>query len=94
MVTMSYYVQSDGRVARFRCSSLGPTLTGRLRGGHPIAPKQSPPGFPEGYPKYEVITVNGVTDIVEHRQMEPYFFMADESAVTESCLQKNSCNGP
>jgi len=22
---------------------------------------------------YEVVTINGVTDIVEHRRMEPYF---------------------
>jgi hypothetical protein len=44
---------------------------------------------------YEVVTINGVTDIVEHRRMEPYFFMVDESAVSEElrCLLTSCCSG-
>jgi hypothetical protein len=38
-------------------------------------------GFPSGYPAYEVITVNGMTDIIEHRKMEPMFYMTDDPAV-------------
>jgi len=95
-VTMSYYVRSDGREAKVKCSLSSGTLTGRLRGEQPTAPKQPPPGFPKGYPIYEVVTINGVTDIVEHRRMEPYFFMIDESAVSEElrCLLTSSCSGP
>ena len=40
-----------------------------------------PPGFPPGYPAYEVITVNGITDIIEHRKMEPIFYVTDDPAV-------------
>ncbi len=35
----------------------------------------------DGYPAYEVITVNGVTDIVEFRHMEPIFYMTDDPRV-------------
>ena len=40
-----------------------------------------PAGFPRGYPAYNVVTVNGITDIVERRQMEPIFYMTDDPAV-------------
>jgi len=40
-----------------------------------------PPGFPPSYPGYVVITVNGITDIVEHRKMEPIFYVTDDPAV-------------
>ena len=42
----------------------------------------SPPeGFPNGYPRYKVVTINGVTDIIELRKMEPVFYMTDDPAV-------------
>jgi len=40
-----------------------------------------PAGFSNGYPAYNVVTVNGVTDIVERRKMEPVFYMTDDPAV-------------
>lgn len=33
------------------------------------------------YPAYVTITVNGVTDIIEHRRMEPIFYVTDDPAV-------------
>lgn len=56
---------------------------GKRYGGY-IAPKElknPPPGFPKGYPAYEIIIVDGIIDIVEHRQMEPIFYMTDDPAV-------------
>ena len=42
----------------------------------------SPPsGFPKGYPAYNVVTVDGITDIIERRKMEPIFYMTDDTAV-------------
>ncbi|HEV7219212.1 MAG TPA: hypothetical protein VGN39_10085 [Terriglobales bacterium] len=43
--------------------------------------KHPPPGFPPGYPGYEIITVNGITDIIEHRKMEPIFYVTDDPAI-------------
>jgi hypothetical protein len=48
--------------------------------------KHPPPGFPPGYPAYEVITVNGITEIVEHRKMEPVFYVNDDPAVRKELL--------
>jgi hypothetical protein len=33
------------------------------------------------YPAYAAITVNGVTDIIEHRRMESIFYVTDDPAV-------------
>lgn len=33
------------------------------------------------YPRYRVVTVNGVTDIIEHRAMEPVFYMVDDPEI-------------
>ena len=33
------------------------------------------------YPAYVVITVKGVTDIIEHKKMEPVFYVTDDPAV-------------
>ncbi len=43
--------------------------------------KELPLGFPKGYPKYYVVTVNGVADIIEHRKMEPIFYVTDDPAI-------------
>ena len=40
-----------------------------------------PEGFPKSYPAYNVVTVNGVTDIIERRKMEPVFYMTDNPVV-------------
>ena len=43
--------------------------------------RNPPEGFPKGYPAYNVVTVNGISDIVELRKMEPFFYMTDDPAV-------------
>ncbi len=40
-------------------------------------------GFPKGYPRYKVVRINGVTDVIELRRMEPVFYMTDDPAVWE-----------
>ena len=37
--------------------------------------------WPDYYPAYVVITVNGVPDIIEHRRMEPVFYVTDDPAI-------------
>lgn len=34
-----------------------------------------------GYPAYEAITVDGITEIIEHRKMEPVFYVTDDASV-------------
>jgi len=84
-LSMSYYVWPWGRRATFVLrDAKGKILTkisGKVRGSGPSQLKESRPGFPVGYPSYEVITVNGTTEIIEHRKMEPTFYVLDDPAV-------------
>jgi hypothetical protein len=84
-LTMNYHVWPWGRSATFILRrAKGKTLeeiSGKVRGGGPNQLKESRPGSPAGYPLYEVITVNGMTEIIEHRKMEPTFYVMDDPAV-------------
>jgi hypothetical protein len=40
-----------------------------------------PEAGPVPYPQYEVLTSNGITEIVEHRRQEPVFYLSDDPAV-------------
>jgi len=97
-VTMNYYIslssgkgeavfslkRSDGRkLQKIKA------LTGR----YPLELKNKPEGFPKGYPKYEVITVNGITDIVEHRKMEPFFYMTNDPVVWRELIGSRGSAG-
>jgi hypothetical protein len=84
-ITMSYYVMPWGRSSRFilrdKEGKIRTKVYGKDRGLGPNYLKHPPPGFPPGYPAYEVITVNGVIDIIEHRKPEPIFYVIDDPAV-------------
>jgi hypothetical protein len=84
-ITMSYYIMPWGSSARFRLrDKKGQVLTkvsGKVKGSEPFQLKHPPPGFPPGYPAYEVVTVNGMTEIIEHKKQEPIFYITDDPAV-------------
>jgi hypothetical protein len=84
-ITMNYYDMPWGRSATFILQDTKGKIrtkeNGKLRGSGPNQLKHPPPGFPPSYPAYEVITVNGITDIIEHRKMEPIFYVTDDPAI-------------
>lgn len=84
-VTMDYYIEFSGRTATFTLrDASGAVLskvTGKQLGLEPRQRKARLSGYPEGYPSYEIITVDGITEIVEHRRMEPIFYVTDDPAV-------------
>jgi hypothetical protein len=84
-ITMSYYSVPWGGIATFILQNTkGQTVKkvyGTVKGSEPLELKHPPPGFPHGYPAYEIITVKGITDIIEHRKMEPVFYVTDDPAV-------------
>lgn len=85
-VTMDYYTYPGERVAVFKLFQnkklfASKEVSGTLRGSHPLQLKNPPTGFPRHYPSYEVITVSGINDIVEHRKMEPVFYMTDDPSI-------------
>jgi hypothetical protein len=84
-ITMSYYILPWGRSATFILQDtkrkVRTKVNGKTRGLGPNQLKHPPPEFPPGYPSYEVITVNGITEIIEHRKPEPIFYITDDPAV-------------
>ena len=83
-ITMSYYVMPWGRSSTFILKDtrgqIRTKLRGKDRGLGPSYLKHPPQGSPPGSPAYEVITVNGITDIIEHRKPEPIFYVTDDPA--------------
>lgn len=47
----------------------------------PFRLKNPPQGFPSGYPIYEPVSVGGTTEMIEHKKMEPVFYITDDPAV-------------
>jgi hypothetical protein len=84
-LTMSYYVMPGGRSAQFILRDKNEQImkkeNGKMRCKEPFQLKNPSQGFPSDYPAYEAITVNGVTEIIEHRKMEPIFYVTDDAAV-------------
>jgi hypothetical protein len=84
-VTMDYYIGPDGRKAVFKLKDKNNRVlekaSGSQQGLHPMRLKSNPEGSTINYPLYEVITVDDKTDIIEHRKMEPVFYMTDDPAV-------------
>jgi hypothetical protein len=84
-ITMSYYVMPWGSSAKFILQDTkGKILTkagGKVKGLEPLQLKHPPHGFPPGYPSYSIINVNGITEIIEHRKMEPIFYITDDPDV-------------
>jgi hypothetical protein len=85
-VEMTYYVSPFGRTVTFamkeRDGHLISKAKGKVRGDHPIYLGPQPTSDPvRQYPSYEVVTVNGISEVVEHRAMEPIFFVSDDAAV-------------
>jgi hypothetical protein len=85
-VTMSYFTSPSGRTAKFvlvnvRTKHTLATVDATLMGSEPIQLKKRPEGFPPGYPAYEAITARGITEVIEHRRMEPIFYITDDANV-------------
>ena len=86
-VTMDYWGGPIGRTATFTLRGAQgqrvARLVGRLRGNEPISLVPHGETGPLPYPSYEVITANGITEVIEHRQMEPVFYISDDPRVKE-----------
>lgn len=83
-LTMSYYTLPWGGSARFILQDKnGQVMTresGKVRCWEAFQLRSHPQRSPTDYPAYEPITVNGVTEIIEHRKMEPIFYVTDNPA--------------
>lgn len=84
-LTMSYYVKPWGRSAQFVLRDKNGQVLGKEHGSmtckEPLQVRGRSQDPSADYPAYEAITVNGITDIIEHKKMEPIFFVTDNPAV-------------
>ena len=84
-VTMSYYIKPTGHTATFTLKDTKKRklaeVSGSQMGFEPLTLKNLRPEVSPYYPSYEIITVNGITDIIEHRKMEPIFYVTDDPNV-------------
>lgn len=83
-LTMSYYVvpwSTAQFILRDKNGHILKKENGKMRCRAPFELENPPQGFPSGYPAYEAITVYGITEIIEHKKMEPIFYVTDDTAV-------------
>jgi hypothetical protein len=90
LVTMNYYVTPSDRVATFTLHDTKKhviaKMYGKLKGSKPLGLNGLPQGPDSGYPSFEVITANGITEIIEHKKMEPIFYITDDPAVWKTLM--------
>ena len=96
-VTMAYYLVPEGKgSAVFQMLTIDGRKIGEVTavrsGGEPITVRNGRRVDGAGgdrYPMYEVLTVKGITEIIEHRRREPFFYITDDAEVrTAVGLQK------
>ena len=80
-ITMSYFMWSSaGFVLQNAKGQTLEEVDGKVKCSD-FRIKHPPQGFPPGYPRYTEIVVKGTSEMVEHRKMEPVFYITDDPAV-------------
>lgn len=79
-VRMGYYTRPHGGMARVTLLSANGEEMAEVSGLVRDLKPQRRQGQLENYPIYEVITANGITEVIEHRG-GPVFYMVDDPAV-------------
>jgi hypothetical protein len=87
-ITMSYYVKPWGRTATFTMQ--GRKVTGKLKCSEPFRLKKAMEESASDDPYYELVTVNGISEVIEHRKMEPVFYISDDPEV-QKAIQAGGC---
>ena len=89
VVTMSYYSSPLGGsvefVGRDKNGKILTRVSGKLE-RYPLHLKNPQPGSDRGYPAFELITLDGITEVIEHKKMEPKFYVSDDPAARRELL--------
>ena len=82
---MDYWGGPEGRTATFILRDADGRrqgrVVGRLRGKEPLSLVPHGDTGPIPYPSYSIIDAQGITEVIEHRAMEPVFYITDDPAV-------------
>lgn len=87
-VSMQYYVLPSGRSATFKLwDAHGHKLAQISTSLSDLEPYTFGPRTPAGgvdersYPLYEIVTANGITEVIEHRRFDRWFYVTDDPAI-------------
>jgi len=84
-VRMDYWGGPVGRTATVTLRSVGgrtlDSVVATLAGSEPHTLIPKPATGPIPYPSYEILTANGIVEVVEHRRAEPIFYIVDDPDV-------------
>jgi hypothetical protein len=61
-------------------------IEGMLQGEAPIREVPQKTGELPSYPSYEIVTAGGITEIIEHKQMGPVFYINDDPSIRVKLL--------
>ena len=87
-VHMCYYSGENGGTSTFKMRVVGrrdlsADVVGTVRDGYPLNATNAKTR-PSEYPKYVVVTVGHVTEVIEHRHRSAVFYVADDARVRQS----------
>lgn len=85
-ISMSYYISDRGRTATFTVQDTKGRTVSTISGVVPGLAPYNPNGNPQGDPGYELVTVNGVSEVIEHRRMEPIFYINDDPVIRSALV--------
>ena len=84
-VELTYWLGPVGRTATVTLRDRGgrkvKSVVATMQGDEPHALVPVAPTGPFPYPSYEILSAEGVTEVVEHRRMEPIFYVVDDAEV-------------
>lgn len=84
-VTVNYYNKLGRNDATFllydKQQHVVAKINGTLRDAAPVHLKSSSQRESTGYPLFEVVTANGITEIMEHKKMEPIVYLSDDPTI-------------
>lgn len=89
-LTMSYYIKPSGRSAVFSLKVRGKNLQS-VRAELGCSKPFKLAGATADYPSYEAISYNGRTEMIEHKKMEPIFYVSDDPVVRKQ-YQDRGCS--
>ena len=83
-LTISYYIRPLGANAVFSLQDKDTViekLDAKVICRTPFTVPAHSSGSASGYPLYQAVSVKSVTEIIEHRRMEPVFYVTDNASV-------------
>ena len=88
-IDLDYYIFPSNKAVftmRDRTGRKLKSVTVPLTGTSPQSLKPRASNEPVPYPSYEVCRAAGLVDIIEHRRMEPVFYMTDDALVWKALV--------